>query len=108
MQLYYHAGTKDLLDPSQMGSSMSAHDDNECRKDLGEKGKIRHWSRGHVFVVRTCGHIDISNNLQVNKNIDIDRTITIGVFVNRSESPSQVFLIVIRWLFETLKQSPER
>ncbi len=69
LQILFHAiltGTKDLLtqfDASQMGSSdplVSAHDDNECRKDLGEKEKLRHQSRGHVFVVRSCGHIDIS------------------------------------------------
>ena len=29
-----------------------------CRKDIGDKGKLRHWSRGHVFVVHSCGHID--------------------------------------------------
>ena len=29
-----------------------------CRKDLGDRGKLRHWSRGHVFIVRGCGHID--------------------------------------------------
>ena len=30
-----------------------------CRKDLGEiPGKLRHYSRGHVFIVRPCGHIE--------------------------------------------------
>ena len=30
-----------------------------CRKDIGEPaGKIRHYSRGHVFIVRSCGHMD--------------------------------------------------
>lgn len=29
-----------------------------CRKDLGDTKKLRHWSRGHVFIVRSCGHID--------------------------------------------------
>ena len=28
-------------------------------------------------------------------------------FVNRQESPQQVFLIVIRWLFQTIKDLPE-
>ena len=29
-----------------------------CRKDLGEKRKLRLWSRGHLFIVRPCGHVD--------------------------------------------------
>ena len=31
----------------------------QCRKDLGEQGRLRHWSRGHIFVVRSCGHVDL-------------------------------------------------
>lgn len=30
-----------------------------CRKDLGEKRKLRLWSRGHLFIVRPCGHVDL-------------------------------------------------
>ena len=30
----------------------------ECKKDTGEKGKLQSWSRGHLFIVRPCGHID--------------------------------------------------
>ena len=30
-----------------------------CRKDLGEKRKLRLWSRGHLFIVRPCGYIDL-------------------------------------------------
>ena len=30
----------------------------ECRKDLGDGRRLRRWSRGHVFIVRSCGHID--------------------------------------------------
>lgn len=30
-----------------------------CRKDIGEKKKLRLWSRGHLFIVRPCGHIDL-------------------------------------------------
>lgn len=29
-----------------------------CKKDTGEKSKLRKWSRGHQFVVRAGGHID--------------------------------------------------
>ena len=33
--------------------------DTSCRKDIGEPaGKIRSYSRGHVFIVRSCGHVD--------------------------------------------------
>ena len=30
-----------------------------CKKDLGEKRKLRLWSRGHLFIVRPCVHIDL-------------------------------------------------
>ena len=30
----------------------------ECRKDLGTRGRLHHWSRGHMLIVRCCGHID--------------------------------------------------
>jgi hypothetical protein len=29
-----------------------------CKKDLGDHKRLRHWSRGHLFVCRPCGHID--------------------------------------------------
>jgi hypothetical protein len=29
-----------------------------CRKNLGETKRMRHWSRGHQFIVRAGGHID--------------------------------------------------
>jgi len=29
-----------------------------CKKNTGEKSKLRKWSRGHQFVVRGGGHID--------------------------------------------------
>ena len=28
-----------------------------CQKDVGERYKLRSWSRRHFFIVRTCGHI---------------------------------------------------
>ncbi len=45
-----------VVDECALGSNVEA---TSCRKDLGEKGKLRHWSRGHVFVVRSCGHVDM-------------------------------------------------
>ena len=30
----------------------------QCKKYLGERKKIQLWSRGHVFLVRPCGHIE--------------------------------------------------
>ena len=29
-----------------------------CNKDTGEGSKLNMWSRGHLFIVRPCGHID--------------------------------------------------
>lgn len=36
------------------------HEDNPstCHKNLGEQKRLRHWSRGHQFIVRGGGHID--------------------------------------------------
>lgn len=52
-------GTVQLIDQFQISDwNQSESSSSECRKDLGEKGKLRHWSRGHIFVVRSCGHID--------------------------------------------------
>ena len=31
-----------------------------CKKNLGQSKRLRHWSRGHLFVCRPCGHIDFS------------------------------------------------
>ena len=30
-----------------------------CSKNVGEPKKLRKWSRGHQFVVRAGGHIDM-------------------------------------------------
>lgn len=40
----------DLADPQVTGS--------QCRKDIGEKKKLRRWSRGHQFIIRAGGHIE--------------------------------------------------
>jgi len=29
-----------------------------CRKNLGDQKRMRHWSRGHQFIIRAGGHID--------------------------------------------------
>jgi len=29
-----------------------------CRKNLGDQKLMRHWSRGHQFIIRAGGHID--------------------------------------------------
>ena len=34
-----------------------------CRKDIGKRSRLRHWSRGHQFIVRGGGHIDIRQPL---------------------------------------------
>ncbi len=57
----WHAGVQEFImqHPAVVDESLdSAVESTSCRKDLGEKGKLRHWSRGHVFVVRSCGHVD--------------------------------------------------
>ena len=39
-----------------------AHHITKCSKDLGTHTRLRHWSRGHVFICRPCGHILISGS----------------------------------------------
>ena len=46
-------GMADVTQQTQVSESL-------CRKDIGEKRKLRLWSRGHVFIVRSCGFIDMS------------------------------------------------
>lgn len=40
----------------------STNDENieGCKKNLGHSNRLRHWSRGHLFVCRPCGHNDFS------------------------------------------------
>lgn len=38
-----------------------------CRKDLGASKRLRHWSRGHLFICRPCGHIDYSQPIYRSK-----------------------------------------
>jgi len=56
-----------------------------CNKETGEKQRLQKWSRGHLFIVRGGGIIDKWSP------------------IFKSESPSQVFIIVISWLFTILK-----
>ncbi|XP_022108991.1 uncharacterized protein LOC110989145 isoform X2 [Acanthaster planci] len=56
-----------------------------CRKDTGGRKSLQKWSRGHLFIVCAGGHIEYWQSLY------------------RSESPSQVFLILLAWLAIHLK-----
>ena len=48
------------MDHPAIAKDCEMGDTTKCRKDLGDKGKrLRHWSRGHIFIVRGCGHIDM-------------------------------------------------
>ena len=42
-------------EPRKHGESLPT----QCRKDLGDSKKLHLWSRGHIFLVRPCGHIDM-------------------------------------------------
>ena len=58
----YYIGIMQLIDHFDLNNDSESISTvtpaSQCRKDLGDKRKLRHWSRGHVFVVRSCGHID--------------------------------------------------
>ncbi|XP_038071128.1 uncharacterized protein LOC119740011 [Patiria miniata] len=86
-------GTKSFL--SQHSASMSTmmkdcveEVPSTCKKDVGARKRLQKWSRGHLFVVRAGGHIEFWQTLY------------------KSESPSQVFLILVSWLSEYLKTVP--
>ena len=73
-------------------------DDVLCRKELGDtKTKLRKWSRGHQFIVRGGGHIDTWQPLY-RLAIVCSFALMLHVYPCRSESPSQVFYILIQWL----------
>lgn len=56
-----------------------------CNKETGAKQRLQKWSRGHLFIVRGGGIIDKWSPLF------------------KSESPSQVFIIVLSWLCVILR-----
>ncbi|XP_055345172.1 uncharacterized protein LOC129593019 [Paramacrobiotus metropolitanus] len=59
-----------------------------CTKNLGEPKMQPVRSRGYIFVVRAGGHIDMFSPIY------------------KSESPSQVFLILISWMYQVLQTVP--
>lgn len=58
--VHLHVGTASLV---QMNFTTSAGVveslSTACNKDTGGKQRLRMWSRGHLFIVRCCGHIDM-------------------------------------------------
>ncbi len=82
------------LNPDVMSISLESGQDM-CRKDTGEMRKLRLWSRGHVFIVRSCGIIDMwkpiyrcmrtSKNLIMLSHVHVQVRITFTGFYNRSE-----------------------
>ena len=55
------AGTMTLLsnNPELIDAVKVAGDEPICRKDTGKGHKLRKWSRGHQFIVRGGGHIEM-------------------------------------------------
>ena len=54
-----HVGTAEFV--HQFPSVMDNYEPTRptCRMEIGEKKMLRLWSRGHLFIVRPCGHIDL-------------------------------------------------
>ena len=44
--------------PELLGDDEHVKPITQCRKDTGDRRRFRHWSRGQLFIVRTCGHIE--------------------------------------------------
>ena len=55
------AGTMPLLsaNPELVDAVKVVGDGPICRKDTGKGHKLRKWSRGHQFIVRGGGHIEM-------------------------------------------------
>ena len=88
-----------------------------CSKELGVRGRLRHRSRGHLFICRPCGHIDLWRPIYkfivqliafvLTSVAYLELNHHHVLFLSRSESPSQVFVIVVEWLYEVLQHLPE-
>jgi len=83
--------------------------DQLCRKDVGSLRCLQHWSRGHQFVLRGGGHIDTWSPLYKSAIKYLcwsTFVLSICLFQShRSESPSQVFVILIHWLLSLTQYS---
>lgn len=57
---YVHEGTANLVqkDFTSSGGEIESLT-TKCNKDTSGKERLRMWSRGHLFIVRCCGHIDM-------------------------------------------------
>lgn len=107
-------GTERFLQefPSVVNVLEPSSTDSTCRKDLGERRKLRLWSRGHLVIVRPCGHIDMWRPIYryTNEVALLCLLVWLIYFLFygcRSESPSQVLLIVLSWLYQTLQNIPQ-
>ena len=60
MWLLGFASKHPTLIPHEETSTTDQPDFSTCRKDLGGTKRLRHWSRGHLFICRPCGHIEFS------------------------------------------------
>lgn len=116
--LHVHIGTDQFLTEhprliQQCIQSDQPEQPSPCKKDTGQRSRLRHWSRGHVFVCRPCGHIDFSQPIYKLVHYILSCTDIRNVIVSvlncgyRSESPTQVFVILLHWLFENLSSIPE-
>ena len=54
-----------------------------CSKELGVWGRIRYWSRGHLFVCRPCGHIVLCAFLSGTGSYSVQCIITLLLFCAR-------------------------
>ena len=57
----YMAGTEEFIkkNPEILRKCITVStNDITCNKDTGVGSKLQCWSRGHLFIVRSCGHID--------------------------------------------------
>ena len=65
-----HIGTTSVFTSyPQLGKELDKESESdsvpECNKDTGARKRIQKWSRGHFFVVRGGGHIDMWQPLAI-------------------------------------------
>nr|XP_022311118.1 uncharacterized protein LOC111116419 [Crassostrea virginica] len=85
-----YQGTNDIVSNMKVESwDDSEKKDGECNKDTGEKARLRQRSRGHFLCVTGGGHITCFDQ------------------IFKSESPSKIFMQVVRLMYLELKDVPE-
>ena len=82
-----------LVDSHSVDDKVDESRVTSCRKDIGEPaGKIRHYIRGHVFIVWSCSHMDWWEQVCVVKH-DMLQCWTNFVFIDLNHHLKYIIMI---------------